>query len=220
VTTTSADAESTLASLELTMPGLKQRGRVFASFRALKAFDIAALTDLFSSRFVEEDDVERLRLLKSALTPHTVTFETYRGEMAPYELHAYVRASEVSEAPIFATVLAPMSVVEHLASMPPHIVLETATLQAITEEPTTASIVAALETWIRRIWPEQRVPTIVLSPWPGPTESRDASVEILRLFPAPTEVSGSDFSEIEGNVDFAPAPNLVAPEFRLTEEAA
>jgi hypothetical protein len=211
---------SDLVCVELLVPGSRQRGRCFVSLNLLKTLDLATLAEELGRQFVEDDDTERLALLRRALDLPTVTFETYRGETAPYELHAYVRTAEVSDAPIFATVLAPMPVIEQLASTPPHIVLETATLQAITEEPTTASIVAALETWARRIWPESRVPRIVLSPWPGPTESREGSVEILRLFPTPAEVSGDDFTEIDAKVEFSPALNLVAPEFRLTEEAA
>ena len=220
VTTGDSPNESTLVSIDLVVPGSKQRGRAFLPLGVLKKLDIGALAHELGRQFIEEDDTERLPLLKRALDFPTVTFETYRGETPPYELHAYVRAAELSDTPIFATVLAPAPVVEQLASTPPHIVLETATLQVITEELSTASIISALETWAKRIWAEIHVPRIVLSPWPGPTESRDGSVEILRLFPAPAEVGGAEFTELDPQVDFSPSPNLVAAEFMLDGEAA
>ncbi len=220
MTTEDSAAESNLVCIDLVVPGSKQRGRAFLRLGVLKNLHVAELAHELGRQFVEEDDTERLPLLRRALDLPTVTFETYRGETAPYELHAYIKAAEVSDAPIFATVLAPIPVVRQLAAMPPHVVLETATLQVITEEPTTAAIVSALESWAKRIWPEIRVPRIVLSPWPAPTESRDGTVEILRLFPVPAEVSGVEFAKADTQVDFSPSPNLVAAEFRLGAEAA
>ncbi|HVW26943.1 MAG TPA: hypothetical protein VHC69_16360 [Polyangiaceae bacterium] len=211
---------SDLVSVDLTIPESKQKGRCFLSLNLLKTLDLGSLTKELGRQFVENDDIERLPLLRRALDLPIVTFETYRGETPPYELHAYIRATEVSDELIFATVLAPMPVVEQLASMPPYVVLETATLQAITEEPTTAAITAALETWARRVWPESRVPRILLSPWPGPAESREGSLEILRLFPTSGQLSEEDFTQVDLGEEFSPPPNLVAPEFRLTEEAA
>jgi hypothetical protein len=105
-------------------------------------------------------------LLRKALDQKTVIFETFPGETPPVELHAYVRAPQVSDAPIFACVLASLDVVEHLVAAPPHVVLETATLQVIDDEASPASVVAGLEAWIRRVWPEVTIPRIKLHQWP------------------------------------------------------
>ena len=97
--------------------------------------------------------------------------ETYPGETPPQELHIYLRASEVSEEPIFACVLAPPAVVRELASRPPHAVMETASFQVMDGDVTNAAVTAAVEAWVQRLWPAIRVPTLRLSPWPGPIET-------------------------------------------------
>jgi hypothetical protein len=154
--------------------------------------------------FVEEDDTARLDLLEQALIRRGVVIETYPGESSPVELHAYVRAGDVSEAPIFACVLASMAVVEHLVAMPPHVVLETATFQVIDNDLSRASITAGLEAWVRRVWPLGSVPRITLKEWPDIEVSSYLSTALAPQWPrmhltpsrmhnAPQSLSRQDF---------------------------
>ncbi|MCC6521901.1 MAG: hypothetical protein IT373_04505 [Polyangiaceae bacterium] len=204
-----------LGAVELTVPGSARRGRAFFPANRSAALSLDELATELAERFVEQDDHQRLVLLRRALSQRAVTIETYRGETPPHELHAYLRAPEVSDAPLFACVLAPMAVVEHLVSMPPHVVFETATFQALGDPQTSASIIAALEAWVSRVWPGAEVPAIRLSPWPGPVDTPAGTVEILRLFPttgAQTDASAA--------AQFSPPSSLVADEFSLPREAA
>jgi hypothetical protein len=205
-----------LASVDLRVPGSSRHGRAFFPAGELTHFNVPELASQLARCFIEDDDGQRLELLGQALTQNAVTVEVYRGESAPHELHAYFHAPAVSSSPIFACVLAPKAVVEHLVATPPGIVFETAALQVIDADPTSAAIVAAIEAWMRRIWPDaQQLPTVSLSPWPGPVVSEQSTFEILRLFPSDDlETDGS------GSPEFSPRSDLVAPEFSHEGEAA
>ncbi|MGH7271823.1 MAG: hypothetical protein ACREJ3_15440 [Polyangiaceae bacterium] len=208
--------DAPLASVELRAPGADRWGRAFLSVERLRQLNTDELAAAFDRQYVESDDAERLSLLERALRHPAVTVETYPGEAPPQELHVYLRASEVSDAPIFACVLASPEVVHELARQPPFVVMETASFQAMDAEVTSASITAAIEAWIRRVWPGLRVPTLRLSPWPGPIETEEGALEFLRVFPSVMASTG-DLTTATGA--FSPPSDLVPPEF-LHERAA
>lgn len=111
---------------------------------------------------LDEDDVERLALLERAVELATVTVEVYPGYGTPRELHAYVCAPAVSGTPIFACVLGSPELVE------PHCAMETATFQVIEGETLDddALIIAAIKSWIHRLWPLLPLPKVILRrPW-------------------------------------------------------
>ncbi|MGH7295947.1 MAG: hypothetical protein ACRELB_13485 [Polyangiaceae bacterium] len=209
-------SDGPLASIELRVPDSHQWGRAFIPADRIRAVDLDELSALFNRSFLEEDDHERVALLERALRHRAVTVETYPGETAPQELHVYVRVPEVSEHPIFACVLAPPDVVRELASRPPYVVMETASFQALDGDITNASVQAALEAWIHRMWPSVRVPSLRLSPWPGPIETVEGALEFLGSFPEVTALPNGSFAIST----FVPPGNLVAPEFLLPEQAA
>lgn len=155
-----------LASIEVTVPGSARYGRVFLAASRLGSVDVEALAADFGRSFVDDDDEARLELLTEAMALGAITVEIYPGEATPVELHAYVRASEVSAAPIFACVLATTAVVEQFLAEPPYVVLETATLQVIGEEASPASILAGIQAWAVRLWPGVVLPRVRLSQWP------------------------------------------------------
>jgi hypothetical protein len=144
-----------------------------------------------------------------------VTVEIYPGETPPQELHVYLRVAEISDAPIFACVLAPPDVVRELASRPPHVVMESASLQFMDSDLSNAAITTAVEAWIRRLWPRVRVPTLRLSPWPGPVETGGGTLEILRLFPGE-----ASFDAPLAPPAFTPPAGLVDQQFLLPRQAA
>jgi len=117
----------------------------------------------------------------------------------------------VSEAPIFACVLAPTAVIRQLLCEPPYLVLETATFQSLGEDVTIASIAAALEAWIHRVFPDARVPQLHISPWPGAVETADLSLEILRLARTVPSAESMD----TGPDTYSPPASLVAEQYRL-----
>lgn len=172
-----------LAAIELPVPGSSRSGRAFVPTDRLGTLQLAELASHFGRSFVEEHDEARLPLLEQALAQRNVVVETYPGESSPVELHAYVRARGVSDAPLFACVLASMAVVEHLVSTPPHVVLETATLQVIGDDVSEASITAGLEAWVRRVWPHVDVPRITLREWPDMEVSRFLSTALAHRWP-------------------------------------
>jgi hypothetical protein len=210
-------SDAPLASVELRIPNSDWWGRAFLPVAVLSSVSVDDLTAALSRTFVSDEDIERLALLKHALARTAVTVETYPGETTPQELHVYLRVAEVSDDPIFACVLAPPPVVRELASRPPHVVMETASFQAMGGDVTNASITSAVEAWVRRMWPTLRVPTLLLSPWPGPIETKEGALEFLRLFPGDT-TSLDDLAA--ASAAFSPPGDLVAQEFLAREQAA
>lgn len=204
-----------IATLDLNMAGSERHGRAFFSADKLAAIDPADLVARFERVFADAEDLKRLTLLERTLARQSLTVATYPGEGMPTEWHAYVVAPEVSEAPIFACVLAPTAVIRQLLGEPPHVVLETATFQSLGDEVTTTSVAAALEAWIGRVFPGASVPQLHISPWPGAVESKDLSMEIMRLSQAvsPTE------SMATGPDAYSPPTGLVAEEYRWSGAA-
>jgi hypothetical protein len=159
-------SEEALVTVDVTVKGSDQHGRAFLPLRILRQTTDERLGILLSAHFVEDSDTERLRLIERALGQGAIAVETYPGEVPPHELHAYVIAPQVSDAPLFACVLAPIALVQHLVMEPPHIVVETATFQVIDGAVSPSSIVSAIESWVRRVWPHVGLPTVRLSQWP------------------------------------------------------
>lgn len=203
--------EVRIATLDLSVPGSRRHGRAFFSADQLATIKYADLALAFERDFADADDRRRLSLLKRALTHQSLTVVTYPGEETPTEWHAYVVAADISEAPIFACVLSPTTVIRQLLREPPHVVLETATFQSLGDDVTTVSVAAALETWIHRVFPDARVPQLHISPWPGAVESKDLSLEILRLSRAIPAVESMD----TGPKAYSPPASLVAEEYSL-----
>lgn len=172
-----SSVEPTLVSVDLRIVRSGQRGRAFLSPAHLAAIGLEGLALELDRRFVDDDDVARLPLLRQAVDRGTIIVETFPGEESPVEWHAFVRAPTVSEYPIFACVLAPLAVVERTVTMPPHVVLETATFQVMGAAASTASIRSALENWVTRVWPDTTVPRIELKQWPD--------IEDADVWPAP-----------------------------------
>jgi hypothetical protein len=204
-----------LAAVTLQRSGGPQSGRVFLPVDMVSPETNHALKADFERTFLDEDDVARLALLERAVASPTVTVETYPGYETPQELHAYVRAPAVSPAPIFACVLGSLDLVEHLVKQPPHSVMETASFQAVESELTDASIIAAIESWIGRLWPSVPLPKVLLSPWPGAVESGDYWRTLLEVLATDAALEGGT-----GEVIYFPPGDLVPEQFRSPERAA
>jgi hypothetical protein len=159
---------STLASRELVSVDFAlssgERGRVFLFRDSLPAvrneFDAAVARE-----FVEDDDRERLQLMRAAASAATLNFEIYPAESTSEEQHAYVVAPSTSEHPLFACVLATTSVVRELLKETTY-VAETAAFQVVGELMTDASIAAGLENWISRVYPDSDLPKLEVERWP------------------------------------------------------
>lgn len=167
-----------LVAIDLPVLDSGRHGRAFLHSDRLATLRIADLRQLLDQSFIDDEDETRLLLLERALRQGTVDTETYPGEKSPVEFHAYLRAPDVSASPIFACVLAPLAVVEHLALTPPHVVVETAGFQVIDQDASPASITAGLEAWATRVWPEIATPRFRVRQWP---DIDDASVEAGEL---------------------------------------
>lgn len=159
MTATPDTADSAVTSINMIVHKFGWRGRVFLTPALLKTIRVGDLAADFERGFVEEDDEERLVLLETALAQRRVTVDVYPGESDPVEMHAYVRATSGEQ--LFACVLASRACVNHLVAMPPHIIFETATLQAV-DDYSLASVTAGLEEWVRRVWPSLGVPEFQL----------------------------------------------------------
>ncbi|HEY5373054.1 MAG TPA: hypothetical protein VIK01_05175 [Polyangiaceae bacterium] len=203
--------EIRIATLDLSFPSSQRHGRAFFPADQLPTIRYADLALAFEREFADADDRRRLSLLERALAHQSLTVVTYPGEETPTEWHAYVVASDISEAPIFACVLAPTTVIRHLLSEPPHVVLETATFQSLGDDVTIASVTAAMETWIRRVFPDAKVPQVYISPWPGAVETKELTLEILRL----SRTVPSLESAVAGPEAYSPPATIVAEEYRL-----
>lgn len=201
--------ETRLAVIDLVVPGSGQRGRAILPVALLQSIPVDDLGTDLAERFIEEDDRQRFDLLEKALAQPAITVETYPGETSPVELHAYIRAPEISEAPLFACVLASSAVIEHLVATPPHVVLESATLQMIADDGLPSSVVSAMEDWIGRVWPDIEVPRIVLRQWPELERDRLLPSELTRPWPRLHLTT----SPMRGA-----SPSLSARDFPTTEE--
>jgi hypothetical protein len=163
-----------LASVDLCVPESGQRGRVFLPLDLLKTISEEEMASHLGRCFVEEDDEARLSLLKKVIARGHIIVETYPGETSPVEMHAYVRWPEDSASRIFACVMGNMAVVERMLSIPPHIVSETATFQAVEHDYSPATITAGLISWVNRVWPGTEIPRIKLEDW--------AEIEVAKLW--------------------------------------
>lgn len=173
-------APANLVAVHLRLPASNQSGRAFLPASLLTHVKIDDLASALGSRFVEEDDVARLSLLRDELAAHTVTVETFPSEHTPVAHYAYVRAINRPGESLFACVLAPTAVLEDLVQSPPHVVLETATFQAIGDDASTVALKAGLESWLHRVFPEHATPAFRLVQWPD-IEAKSASLKLPRL---------------------------------------
>lgn len=156
-----------LAIIDLDVPGSERRGRVFLQRSLLGTTSVESLERELATRFVEDEDEPRMRLLEPLLRDNDVVQVTiHPGETSPPEYHAYLRDPLTPDAPIFACVLAPIPVIAQLLGEAPHRLFETATFQAIEGDGTAASMVAALESWGGRVWPGLKLPRFDVVPWP------------------------------------------------------
>ena len=113
----------------------------------------------------EEDDVERMVLLKEALVGQgALVFEVCPGETGkPPELHAYVLAPSVSQWPIFACVLASPGAIERMEKEAPGAPsCEGYCWFQPIEGDSPEALVAGLSRWVKRNWPDSSGPTIVV----------------------------------------------------------
>lgn len=152
-----------------------QSGRVFLPTEMIQLAKERGIQEMFDRDFADEDDEERLSLLKDAVSAPTITIATYPGYDSPQELHAYVEAPGNPPNRIFACVLMSLAAVKHNLERPPRMVMETASLQVVGPSLSDTSIAAAVETWIARMFPGRPMPRILLNPWPGTVESEEES---------------------------------------------
>jgi hypothetical protein len=68
-----------------------------------------------------------------------------------------------------------------------------------------------METWVRRVFPDVKVPQVYISPWPGAVETKDLTLEILRL----SRTIPALESAIAGLDAYSPPATIVAEEYRL-----
>ena len=141
-----------MSIVTIALPG----GRAF--LHAESGIDRDEVEAGFRGPLFDEDDQERLSVLENVLSQGTASFDIYPGETSPVEFHAYLRTPDH----VFACVLAPMTVVEHLISMPPYIVFETASFQVV-EGVSLVELKSGLEAWIARMWPENLVPKVMVA---------------------------------------------------------
>jgi len=198
-----------LVSVELSIPGTDQHGRAFLPFDLIDSVKFDNLVVQFSRAFTEEDDKARLERIEQVITRPYVDIEIYPGETVPVEGHAYFRFAEELAEPIFACVLADNAVLGHLVSAPPHVVFETATLQVVEDITSPALVMAGLETWIRRVWPQLPIPKIRLREWPN-VENSDFNPEDLfnAWSPSPKPARRSQQAMPETDTDLLAQPSL------------
>jgi hypothetical protein len=114
----------------------------------------------------EDDDVERMVLLKEALVGQgALVFEVCRGESEePEEAHhAYVLAPSVSEWPIFACVLVSPGAIERMEQEAPGAPsCEGFCWFQPIEGDSPEALRAGLSRWVKRNWPDSSDPTIVV----------------------------------------------------------
>jgi len=182
-------------------------GRVYAT-SAAGLSDLNVVRQRLALTFADDDDRERLPLLKSALALSSVRIDAYRGEEAPYEIHTYLAGAGPEGRALFACVLLPPASLSKSLDAPNAVVFESATLQII-DDVSGASIVAGLERWCRRVWPGLKPPAFLVSPWPSALDGGDGAVELLTLFPigAGDERIAEAFAE--SDTFFAPPSGLV-----------
>ena len=154
-----------LATIELSVLGTNRVGRALLDRDLLAALGIEELERRFAAHFADEEDEARLAKIESILRAGgAVRVDVHPGETAPPEYHVYCRDPADPEARLFACILAPEAVTEALLEEPPHLLFENATFQAMSSDTSTAGLLCAVETWIRRIFPELALPSIVLRP--------------------------------------------------------
>jgi hypothetical protein len=173
--------------IELELPSSGRRGRAFLDRDLLNSNTIAVLERDLAENFVQPEDVVRTQLLERLLgESELVHVSIHPGELSPPEYHVYFRDQQAPETPLFGCILAPLPVISEMLAEPPHILLETATFQAMLGDNTPAAMIAALEDWSRRVWPQMKVPRFDVRPWPVETvpDTIELKTSNLRKVPA------------------------------------
>lgn len=157
-----------LAVIDLEIPESGRKGRAFLERELLRTTTLHDLDQSFARGFVEVDDAPRMPLIEQLLRrSDVVQVAVHPGQSSPPEYHAYLRDPASPETRLFACVLAPLPVILELLTEPPHVLFETASFQAVLGDVTPTSMVAALEAWGQRVWPELELPKFEVRPWPS-----------------------------------------------------
>lgn len=156
-----------LAVIDLEVEKGGRSGRVFLERDLLERVTIAELEAELARQFIDPDDEDRMRLIEELLRQHeTVQVAVFPGEESPPEYHAYVKDPGNPSSRWFACVLAPNPILYELVAEPPHALFETATFQVMAAEASPASMLAAIESWAKRVWPLLTLPKFEVLPWP------------------------------------------------------
>jgi len=106
---------------------------------------------------IEDDDVERLALLKRAFAEQrdAITFKAYPGETDSPEWHVYARAPSVADTQIFACVLASPATMQAMAKRHPDApaMPDYCWFQAIKSD-APDDVVTGICVWIKKVFPD------------------------------------------------------------------
>lgn len=148
-----------LAVIDFDIPPSGRKGRAILERELLRTTTLDELEQAFANGFVQEEDEPRMRLIERLLQASSVVpVSVHPGMGSPPEYHAFLHDPASPETRLFACVLAPLPVILELLTESPHVLFETATFQALLGDVTPASMVAALDAWARRLWPELEPP--------------------------------------------------------------
>lgn len=166
--------DSSVLTLTLTDDGGRS-GRAFVQARAFSMHSVRDVTlavrEAFRQNFEDEDDTERLGLIQSALGSEVevLPVELYPTESAPSRWEAFFRLRiEPNSSPesISACMLFPMAVVQERLERPPHWFTESSILQVVEDAGSDIEVAAALQIWIKRMWPDISPPNLQVERWP------------------------------------------------------
>ncbi len=194
-----------IATIELQHPQLGTTSRVFLARELLSRLTVEELEKQLGEHFSDDEDAARMVRIEAILRSGApVCVSVHPGETSPPEYHAFVVDPAEPDTPLFATVLAPPSVVAELVAETPHVVMETATFQAMDSDVSLSGLRAAIERWAKRVFPALELPRFEVRPWPVE--------EVHSFLPPATDQS-------KGNVVPAGAPSeLQRTDFPTPEE--
>lgn len=156
-----------LVTIELDVPGSSRRGRVFFTGELYGSVPLERLEAELAAAFIAPEDEARFKRIEDLLSRGaTQQVAIYPGETQPPEYHMYLRDPALPEAPLFGCVLAPEAVVVSLLEEAPQILFETAIFQAMPNDTSPAALLAGVELWARRVFPDLKLPRFELFPWP------------------------------------------------------
>lgn len=155
----------------------RARGRTGRAFVQAAAFPqrsldeiIRAVQQAFDLHFDDEDDAPRLDLINAALHREIeIPVELYPSESAPARWEAFLRFSvEPNEPPesISACMIFPMAAVAERLERAPHWFTESSVLQVVDDAGSDVEVAAALQIWVKRVWPDVSPPVFHIERWP------------------------------------------------------